>query len=227
MTVQLSSLELLVQKGLGSKKSRIHYASTYNSMDCLVHSFIQRHDALILPHNTSLIPRGPIEKINETFVEVKAKLGELQPSPKLLGTHVNFPVNAAYHLNSVVNKKHHSHELGLTYLFVQTSFGKRKPFKGNTHVDLEKFESGLLECLNTLHNAKGKPLNLGMTFFGYDSEYKTPWLDIESAIYRALDMTNHNVTIYIPSFIIREYSFFRSVGVSKVPSYIKNPIDQS
>lgn len=203
MPVQMSSLLNLVRNGVGSKQVRINYASTYNALDAIIHSTLNNHDAFIMPHNTAGVSRGAIEKIHEVFVEARQKASH--SDHKRLGKFDETVICAGTAMPDMFSIKNRRISLSLCHLYVQSSFGKRKPYKDAPHhVDLAKFESGFQELVSAMEAKYGTILNLGMLYFGNDSEYVTPWLDIESAINRVLDFTDHMVTVYVPHFLTKD-----------------------
>ncbi len=225
MTVPMSSLLSLIQNGVGSKQIKITYAATYNALDAVIHSTLSKHNALILPHNTAGVSRGPVEKIHEVFVEAKLKASATSDY-KRLGKFDRTKICAGFALPDLFSSKNKRIELSLCHLYVQSSFGKRKPYKDAPyHVDLEKFESGLTDLVAELEKENGSKLNLAMMYFGNESEYSTPWLDIESAINRVLDLTEHKMTVYVPSFLAR--TELKDLNAVRVSAYSKNRIEQA
>lgn len=222
MTVQMSSLLNLIQNGVGSKQIKITYAATYNALDAVVHGTLNKHVALILPHNTAGVSRGPVEKIHEVFTTVK-QAGSGTSDYKRLGKFDRTVVCVGNSLPDVINAKNKRIELSLCHLYVQSSFGKRKPYKDAPyHVDLEKFESGLASLISELESVYGSKLNIGIMYFGNESEYSMPWLDIESALNRVLDLTEHRITVYIPSYLARNE--LKDLNPVRVSAYTKNRV---
>lgn len=224
MTVQMSSLLNLIQNGVGSKQVRISYAATYNALDAVVHSTLNKHCALILPHNTACVSRGPVEKIHQVFTTVKLA-GSGTSDYKRLGKFDRTVVCVGNNLPEFINAKNKRTEISLCHLYVQSSFGKRKPYKDAPyHVDLEKFEAGFSSLIKELESVYGSKLNFGIMYFGSESAYSTPWLDIESAINRVLDLTDHKITVYIPSYLARDE--LQYLNAARVSAYTKNKISE-
>lgn len=205
--------------------SKIVYASTYNALDLIVYQNLNKHSSLILPHNTAQVARGAVKALQEKFIDLKHNLPKTSDASKL-GKHYDINLRTSKFSSEVLKQKLEDHEVHVSYLYVQTSFGRRLPYNKKTHVDLEKFESGFKELITLLENKYGNSLKLGMTYFGAESSYSTPWLDIQSALSRCLDMTDHELTVFIPQFLSIENPFFKGIlGTPQhflIPRYLKD-----
>jgi hypothetical protein len=206
--------------------SKIVYASTYNVLDLIVYQTLNKHTALVLPHNTAQVARGAVKVIQENFINVLASVPKVSDANRL-GTYVSTELKTNYFTRSIVGASNSisEHILNVSHLYVQTSFGKRLPYNKKTHVDLDKFECGFKDLIKDLEKIHGNSFKFGLTYFGAESSYSTPWLDIQSVLLRCLDMADHELTVFIPQYLNKEHSFFKEISQSNhilIPRYLKD-----